>query len=405
METFKDFHRFPSVTTDAAKILWSIVVLICVSTVPVIDSQCTFPSALTGTWVRSRDAKSLTFSSSDTVAGLAVLYNTADIGDFTCNTLSSGRYIIASGSFSTDFGTNIYYMCWQFVQVSDNSFIMYELSDDLMAAGYDVRPGVTQSSMSAVNVATICPQSTSTKLFTTLVKSGASESDVASTCPTALQANFRYDSCTSASLQSCTNTKQVTADYAVCSTQVFSSTGGAVSCMGSATFSGDRYVNLYLHDAGNSIICWKIPDTSSAGDMSTTYYSGDCTTTAGSSTNLNLVFSSECTEDSGEDGGGGGGGSAGAIAGGAVGGILAIVIIVLIVYILLRKNNVQQVSAKNDSPREEKSDKKAEKPETIEISMDAEKGTKALEETPAKPQGLPPLKTNGTVAPGEPLRG
>ncbi|KAK3785451.1 hypothetical protein RRG08_048587 [Elysia crispata] len=350
--TYKSSQRIAHFPISTRIIIFTILV----SSLPVIDSACTFPSQLTGTWVRSRDSKSLTFTS-NTVSGLAVLYLTNDLGDFSCDTLSSNRYIIASGQFSADFTAIKYYMCWQFVVVNDNSFILYELSNDLRVTGYDVRPGVTQAASAAVDASTICSKTTSTTLFTTLVKTGAAESEVAAPCPAAVQANFQYGSCSSASLQACSDTKYVTADYSACNVQVFGSVGGAVSCMGSATYQGERYVNLYVPDSMSTIICWKIPDTSTAADMSTTYYSGDCTTTVSGSTDLNLVYSATCSTDSdGDDSGGGGGDSAGAIAGGSVSGVVIIVLVVLLVYFCLktRGNKVQQSGSGGDKKKEPK---------------------------------------------------
>ncbi|RUS76636.1 hypothetical protein EGW08_015612 [Elysia chlorotica] len=396
---------------NSTKDLCRIFLIFWATSLPLGDAACTFPSQLSGSWVRSRDSKSLTFTSSS-VSGLAVLYSGVDLGDFSCDTLSSGRYIIASGQFSTDFGQNKYYMCWQFVAVTDNSFLLYELTSDLTATNYQVRPGVTQAASAAVDASSICSKSTSTTLFTTLVKTGASESDVAATCPTSIQANFRYNSCSSASLQACTNTKYVAADYSICNEQVFGSAGGLVSCMGSAIYQGERYVNLFLHDSGNNVVCWKVPDTNTAGDMSSTYYSGDCTTTGGASTALTLVYSAACSTDSSSDNnagggseagdGGGGGSNVGVIVGAAMGGVALIALVAVLVYCLKNRGNKVQIVYSGEEP---KTNGVKSHDENVDTTEETKVEMKIPEKTPSAPSGLPPIESSNKLPPGEALRG
>ncbi|KAH9519289.1 hypothetical protein Btru_075188 [Bulinus truncatus] len=254
-------------------------------------SGCIFPKDLRGPWTRSRDQVVVTFTDSQ-LTGLNIRWNSQRMNNFDCHSSTYNTYIINS-SFTSLLGVQNYYLCWSLVKVTSAAYILYELSETINSTNFDSNTtGYVQSPETPLDTNKVC---TSPNFFTTLIKDGATSSDVAVHCPTQLNATFTYAMCPTTELSFCSDGKTGKADYSMCSTQVFHS-GGCIRYVFNTGVSfrqgvsGDLGGGAFLEFASN-----KLPDKADRS-FSGVYYSGDCTTvvSSGVSTSITLTQKNLC---------------------------------------------------------------------------------------------------------------
>ncbi|CAL1538456.1 unnamed protein product [Lymnaea stagnalis] len=275
--------------TSPCRCMLVVIVIVCVQW-RIVRGGCTFPSDIRDKWTRSRDSRNLTFTNTQ-VSGMSVKWNTQTMDPFLCHSTSGNKYVIYA-NYTGLLGTDSYYVCWELVRVTANAYIIYDLSGIVNGTGFESgRNGYVLPGDNPLDITKACSKSVTTEFFSTLIKSGSTSNDVAVACPSVLNATFSYGTCPTTALDFCPNGKTGVMDYTACTTLVFRSVSGQVTCMGQVARGTDIYLNLF---EPGSVICWRVPDKGS-NSISVEYFTGDCTTVNnGGSDTITLTQTKNC---------------------------------------------------------------------------------------------------------------
>ncbi|GFN74651.1 histone-lysine N-methyltransferase SETMAR [Plakobranchus ocellatus] len=230
-------------------------------------ATCTFPSALTGTWVLSESSQpTKTFTSSQvspfTVTTQSTTYSNLVFDCF----INTGDLYVMKTSTSISILTVSFevYFCWSLSAQTSNKFLYYSATDENHVAS-NARVKILPTTTSVTDYTTICDSTSfSQGEFRVMIKQGTASSERI-TCPEPLLATGTYtmtdtsntvycDGGTS-SLDGCTSWATLTANLTACSTQIFYSAGGQVYCMYQEDFSSTNsstntyYVSLFNTDS------------------------------------------------------------------------------------------------------------------------------------------------------------
>ncbi|XP_071086991.1 anti-sigma-I factor RsgI2-like [Haliotis cracherodii] len=339
--------------------LWIIIVVLSIQG---CDSQCNFPSSIWGTWIRERDGKSFTISSSS-FQGFNYYSGTQFYNDFRCQEINGATYVIVQDlprAYTVD--NQFVYLCLTIEVFGANSFLMTDLAnvsskisvsdvDLTLVNGFvDINPTLT-----SLDVCAFQPSEIRSNIMYRSGK-GDTAGEMTVACPSIIHGNYNYTfdgtKCTgNSSFAVCPGRTNIAIDYVQCADQVAYSTSGNLECMGAVTRGANTYLWTWIGTGTFSsttirTVCFALEDN--GGTVSASYTPQDCfANQVASSVSpgglLSMVPLELCpiTSDAEDDG-------IGAIAGGAAVGILILIAIAVVVIVFLMKKRNKKLNTVQD---------------------------------------------------------
>ncbi|RUS82599.1 hypothetical protein EGW08_009627 [Elysia chlorotica] len=254
------------------------------------NAACSFPSTLTGTWLMSEPSIPTKTFTSTQVSPFSLTYASNNYNNliFECHINSGNFYVMKTATPIQILTVNFeVYFCWSLSSQTINKFLYYASTDEDSAAG-GARVKIIPTSTSVTDYNTICDTTSfSNGDFRVMIKQGTASSERI-TCPDSMLATGTYtmtdssgtDYCTggASSLDGCSATGTLTANYTACSTKIFSSAGGTAYCMYQEDFSSTdpttntAYISMFNTDSSvdsssthffTCVVVYSIPGNSS----------------------------------------------------------------------------------------------------------------------------------------------